>query len=132
MVNVDKPPLEAAEVLRRLSQFAGKARVVLTRAETFQKKARLFPGATFVIGWDTAVRLVDPRYYGGEDSAMLAALAEMWVAGCHFLVAGREQDGVFRTLADVAVPQGVRFLFEGIPESGFRADISSTELRAQE
>ena len=35
------------EVVRRLGQFLGKGRVVLTRAETFRKKADLFPGATF-------------------------------------------------------------------------------------
>jgi hypothetical protein len=130
VVNVDKPPLEEAEVRRRVGQFAGKGTVVLTRAETFYKKARLFPGATFVIGCDTAVRLVDPRYYGGEESAILTALAEMWAAGCRFVVAGREQSGNFRTLADVPVPQGFRHLFQEIPESRFRADVSSTVLRA--
>lgn len=130
VVNVDKPPLEEAEIWRRVSQFAGKGRVALTRAETFYKKARLFPGVTFVIGCDTAVRLVDPRYYDGEESTMLTALAEMWAAGCRFLVAGREQNGSFCTLAGVPVPQGFSYLFREIPESRFRADISSTKLRA--
>jgi hypothetical protein len=130
VLNVDKPPLKEAEVRRRVAQFVGKARVVLTRAETFYKKAKLFPGAAFVIGWDTALRLVEPRYYGGEESAMLTALAEMWAAGSRFLVAGREQNGSFCTLADVPVPPGFRYLFQEIPESRFRADISSTVLRA--
>ena len=130
VLNVDKPPLEEAEVRERLAQFAGKATVVLTRAETFRKKADLFPGCTFVIGWDTAVRLVAPRYYGGEESSMLTALAEIWAAGCSFLVAGREEGGAFRTLADVPIPEGFRPLFREIPESLFRADVSSTELRA--
>jgi hypothetical protein len=130
VVNVDKPPLEEAEILRRLSQFAGRSRVVLTRAETFHKKARLFPGVTFVLGWDTAVRLVDPRYYGGEEEAMLTALAEIWASGCRFLVAGRQYNGAFKSLEDVAIPQGFHPLFQGIPESSFRADVSSTALRA--
>jgi hypothetical protein len=130
VANVDKPRLEEAEARRRVSQFAGKGKVALTRAETFYKKARLFPGVTFVIGWDTAVRLVEPRYYGGEESAMLKALAEMWAAGSRFLVAGREQNGNFRTLADIPVPQGFSYLFREIPESKFRADMSSTALRA--
>jgi nicotinic acid mononucleotide adenylyltransferase len=131
VANVDKPPLARAEVRQRLAQLAGKGTVVLTRAETFRKKAGLFPGCTFIIGWDTAVRLVAPRYYGGDESAMLTALAEIWAAGCRFLVAGREDQGTFRTLSDVTVPQGFSPLFQSIPESLFRADVSSSALRAQ-
>ena len=131
VVNVDKPPLVESEMRRRLAQFHGKGNVVLTGAETFRKKASLFPGCTFVIGWDTAVRLVAPRYYGGETSAMLTALAEIWAAGCHFLVAGREDAGAFRTLDDVPVPEGFGPLFRGIPESLFREDVSSTALREE-
>lgn len=132
VVNVDKPQLAQSEVISRLSQFADKGSVVLTRAETFRKKADLFPGSTFVIGWDTAVRLVAPRYYGGESMAMLTALAEIWAAGCRFLVAGRRDGETFRTLDDVPVPQGFQPLFQAIAESNFRADISSTALREQD
>ena len=131
VVNVDKPPLAKEEVERRLVQFLGQNRVVLTRAETFRKKAGLFPGIAFVIGWDTAVRLVAPRYYGGETSAMLTALAEMWGTGCRFLVAGREDNGAYYTLDDVEIPQGFSPLFQEIPESRFRKDISSTALRGE-
>ena len=130
VTNVDKPPLTVEEIKYRLSQFQYKANMVLTRADTYQKKAPLFPGCTFIIGWDTAIRLVAPRYYGGDESAMLTALAEIWALGCRFLVAGREVDGKFRTLADVPVPQGFGPLFQSIPESAFRVDISSTALRA--
>jgi hypothetical protein len=130
VVNVDKPPLTEAEIRQRLRQFDGPHRLVLTRAETFRKKADLFPGATFIIGWDTAIRLVHPRYYGGSEQAMLTALAEILAAGCRFLVAGRQYDGGFRTLADVPIPQGFAHLFQSIPEARFRADISSTALRA--
>lgn len=131
VVNVDKPPLTKDEVERRLAQFVGKETVVLTRAETFHKKSGLFPGSTFVIGWDTAIRLVAPRYYGGEETAMLAALAGMWSAGCRFLVAGREEGGAFHTLDDVAIPEGFGPMFQSIPESRFRKDISSTALRRE-
>ena len=131
VTNVDKPPLTAEVVKHRLSQFQDKAAVVLTRADTYHKKAALFPGCTFVIGWDTAVRLVAPRYYGGDESAMVSALVDIWALGCRFLVAGRETDGKYRTLADVAVPQGFGRLFQSIPESSFRVDISSTALRAR-
>ena len=128
VTNVDKPPLEKTEILRRLAQFGPEDTVVLTRAETFQKKAALFPGRTFVQGWDTTVRLVAPRYYGGEPEMMLA-LAEMMAGGVKFLVAGRNDHGVFRTLADVDIPAGFAPMFTEIPEGEFRQDISSTELR---
>ena len=87
VTNVDKPPLEKDEIQRRLGQFGADDTVVLTRAETFRKKAALFPGTTFLLGWDTAVRLVAPRYYGGEPEMMLA-LAEMMAGRTKFIVAG--------------------------------------------
>jgi hypothetical protein len=130
VTNVDKPALEESEILERLSQFEETESAVLTRAETFFKKARLFPGRTFVVGWDTVIRLVAPRYYGDDNNAMMIALAEMLAAGTRFLVAGREDQGVFKTLDDVPVPQGFRGLFQDIPEDRFREDISSTQLRA--
>ena len=131
VVNVDKPPLEEDEVCSRLRQFQGRWCAVLTRAPTFHKKAVLFPGCTFVIGWDTAVRLVHPSYYGDQEGAMVAALADIRSAGCRFLVAGRAQGGDFQTLADVPIPTEFTDLFDSIPESRFRADVSSTELRAE-
>src|SRR5690242_20225890 len=63
IANVDKPDLPDDEVRRRLEQFRGRAAVVVTRAPTFVQKAELFPGATFVLGADTAARVVQPRYY---------------------------------------------------------------------
>ena len=130
VVNVDKPPLEEPEVRHRLRQFEGRWRVVLTRASRFYEKASLLPGCTFVIGWDTAIRLVDPSYYGDDEGAMLSALSSIRSVGCRFLVAGRAQQGVFHTLANVGIPPGYDDLFEAIPESRFRSDTSSTELRS--
>ena len=130
VVNVDKPPLEEEEARRRLSQFQGKWSVVLTRAPTFREKAPLFPGCTFVIGWDTAVRLVHPRYYAQRKMDVASALGEIRAEGCRFLVAGRLKDGVFRSLVDVAIPEEFTDMFQAIPESRFRLDVSSTELRS--
>ena len=129
VANVDKPPLNEDEVRRRVAQFAGKSDVALTRAPVFYEKARLLPGCAFVIGADTAVRLVDERYYGGSHSDMLIALAGMRERGCRFLVAGRVEGGAFRTLADVAAPDGFEGMFSAIPEAAFRSDVSSTALR---
>jgi len=131
VLNVDKPPLESGDIKERLGQFAGRHAVVLTRAETFRKKADIFPGCTFVIGWDTAVRLVAPGYYGDSTSNMLTALAEIWAADCRFLVAGRQDQGQYKALKDVPIPEGFHPMFQELPESLFREDISSTALRAE-
>ena len=104
--------------------------VVLTRAETFVKKSELFPGCGFAIGWDTVTRLIQPRYYGDSQTAMLQALAEMWGHGSRFAVGGRADDrGAFRSLSDVDIPDGFRPMFTEIPEADFRRDLSSTAIR---
>ena len=130
-VNVDKPPLLADEILARTSQFAGRYPVLVSDAPTYIGKARLYPGATFVVGYDTAVRIFAPRYYNHSVDQMMAALAEIEALGCHFLVAGRvDEQGVFRSLADVDIPARFASLFSPIPETLFRRDISSTTLRS--
>lgn len=48
----------------------------LLQAPLFTLKAKLFADSTFVIGYDTAVRLIMPKYYGGEVN-MLLELAAM-------------------------------------------------------
>jgi nicotinamide mononucleotide (NMN) deamidase PncC len=130
VTNVDKPALSDAEVRRRLRQFEWRHVVELTRAPTFREKARLFPGATFVVGVDTAARIVQPRYYGGSADVMRVALDEIAARHCRFLVAGRVMDARrFSTLADAPIPLDYRPLFSAIPEAQFRSDISSTHLR---
>ena len=130
VTNVDKPPLEVAEVHRRVEQFRDKGTVVLTCAETFIKKSELFPGCGFAIGWDTVTRLIQPRYYGDCEAAMLQALAQMWARGSRFAVGGRsDEGGDFRLLSDVAIPAGFRPMFVEIPETEFRRDLSSTDIR---
>jgi nicotinamide mononucleotide (NMN) deamidase PncC len=130
VTNVDKPPLGEAEVTRRLRQFASLHMVELTRAPTFREKARLFPGTTFVVGADTAERIVRPRYYGNSEATMREALDEIVGLGCRFLVAGRVDDaGQFTTLGEAPIPPRYRGLFSAIPETDFRIDLSSTRLR---
>jgi hypothetical protein len=130
VTNVDKPPLDFTEIDRRVRQFAGQHTLVLTDAPTFLEKARLIPGCVFVVGVDTAERIVAPRYYGSSEQRMVAALEEIRALGCRFLVAGRKVRDCWRTLSDVGVPARFGDLFEAIPEERFRRDISSTEIRA--
>lgn len=132
VTNVDKPSLAAAEVRRRAAQFTWRAPLWVTRSPTFVEKAALFPGAVFVVGADTAERIVQPRYYCDRHDLMVGALAGIRRCGCRFLVGGREDSsGRFVGPADFAVPEGYADLFEGIPEQEFRIAASSTVLRQQ-
>jgi nicotinic acid mononucleotide adenylyltransferase/nicotinamide mononucleotide (NMN) deamidase PncC len=130
VVNADKPPLSAEEVRQRAAQFAWSVPLWLTRAPTFAEKAELFPGAVFIIGADTAERVVQPRFYGGDEAGLARALDLFRARGCRFLVAGRlGAGGTFVALDDLAIPVAYRDLFSAIPAADFRVDLSSTELR---
>jgi len=132
VTNVDKPPLAGETVRQRLTQFAWKSPVELTRAPTFVEKSRLFPKTTFVIGADTAERLVAPKYYGDDEIQMHVALEEIGNSGGNFLVAVRiDAAARVRGLGDITVPRRYADLFSEIPEHRFRFDTSSSEIRAR-
>ena len=132
VTNVDKPPLAGEAVRHRVAQFAWKSPVELTRAPTFLEKSRLFPKTTFVIGADTAARLVAPKYYGDDEQQMHVALEEIANSGSSFLVAVRiDAAGRVRALNDIPVPRRYADLFTEIPERRFRVDTSSSEIRAR-
>jgi nicotinamide mononucleotide (NMN) deamidase PncC len=127
--NADKPAMEIEEGERRARQFIGQYPLWLTAAPTFAAKAALFPGATWVVGADTAARIVQSHFYGGEPERDLA-LAELRSIDCRFLVAGRRTaEGNFLSLDRIEIPAAFRDLFRVIPESEYRMDVSSTELR---
>ncbi len=128
--NVEKPPLDFTEMEQRAAQFAGQT-LWFTRAATFERKAELFPGATFIVGADTIRRIADPRYYDGNPKAAAAAIAHIAAAGCRFLVFGRTADGHFQILCGLNLPEPLAGLCREVPEEQFRADVSSTELRSR-
>lgn len=129
VVNVDKPELPREEVEHRVAQFAKVGPVWVTRAATFAKKAELFPGTAFVLGWDTAIRVIDPKYYGGEVGRDLA-LRDLHARGCKLVVGGRVDTlGVFRVWEGSNLPEEFAELFIPLAETDFRVDVSSTELR---
>ncbi|KAG4907535.1 hypothetical protein AAZX31_20G108700 [Glycine max] len=129
-VNADKPPLSVSQIKDRIKQFekVGKT-VIISNQPYFYKKAELFPGSAFVIGADTAVRLINPKYYDGDYNKMLKILVGCKETGCTFLVGGRNVDGAFKVLDDIDVPKELKDMFVSIPAEQFRMDISSTEIR---
>ncbi|KAL3636052.1 hypothetical protein CASFOL_020599 [Castilleja foliolosa] len=129
-VNADKPPLTTSQIKQRVRQFekVGKT-IIISNQPYFYKKAELFPGSAFVIGADTAARLIDPKYYGNDYGKMLDILLGCKTTGCVFLVGGRNVGGDFKVLDDFNIPGELRDMFVPIPPEKFRMDISSTEMR---
>lgn len=142
--NADKGAIEPSTILSRVAQFEhgsasglGAWPVVVTNATLFGQKAELLPGCAFIIGADTAIRIVDKKYYEMDEHKMVLALDHIARNDCSFVVAGRFDSKVekrFITAEEVLdkyVPSVFRHLFIPLPESAFRNDISSTEIRQQ-
>jgi hypothetical protein len=129
LINAEKPPLEPLLLRKRAVQFLGFAPLILSRAPLFNQKAKMYPKSTFILGADTAARLVAPRFYKDDPTLMMQALEDVRQQGGRFLVAGRSSKDDFTTLEDIAIPAGYAEMFSEIPESSFHMDISSTELR---
>jgi hypothetical protein len=185
--NASKPTMPLDHVAARVAQFSGRVpggagdgvralsevhsldstrvsgrrySIVASRRALFVDKADLFPGCWFVVGADTAERILDPQFYGGHTGKVLA-LDAMRRRGCRFLVAPRatEAAGHLQTLADLAHLVPVPFQEDvdaaetlvdcahapflraqkrNLPTGplfqtleGFRCDVSSTQLRQQ-
>jgi nicotinic acid mononucleotide adenylyltransferase len=156
LFNADKPALNAAAVSERahkifnLQNLPSNWGVLLTSVALFRDKADIFRNVlatdvggtkqfSFVIGTDTMVLILNPKYYGNSQQAMLEAVRDMKQQGVHFVVGGRLQqtseteDRTFVTgqeeLSDL--PADVQEMFTLVQEKDFRVDLSSTELRKQ-
>lgn len=127
--NVEKPPLDFEEMAARADQFRSGIRLWFTRAPRMKQKAALFPGATIVCGIDTLLRVADPQFASCSEAQRDRDLAEIAQHGCKFLVFGRQTPRGFETLDSVTIPDALRRLSTGVPESAFRADVSSTAIR---
>lgn len=141
--NAAKPPLDYIEIERRLSRLALQDQegiLLLSNAATFGEKSEVFKKSTFAIGYDTAVRIDDPKYYASIRDRD-HAYATMSQNEAYFLVFGRvDSDGVFRNI-DPDDPKSFpdkeshRFWSvrsSKVGENDFRNDISSTALRSVE
>lgn len=126
--NVEKPALDFVEIAARAAGF-GAAPAWLTSAATFVEKVALFPGAPFLVGADTFVRLGHPRYSGGSTDAAAEAVRRIATESGGLVVFGRVRDGVFTDPARLEAPQALRDISRFVSEEEFRDDVSSTSLR---
>ena len=132
--NPDKPTLARSTVEQRIAQFTNNNNevILVSNAPLFTGKAKLYRDAKFVVGYDTAVRLVEPKYYGDSVGEMECAISRLGRQGCEFLVGARkDREGIVRTLEDIEIPASIRDLFRAIPQSEFLEHVSSTEIRAK-
>lgn len=128
-INVDKPPLDYIEMQAREAGLGGEYAVTFSNAATFVEKSALFPGATLIVGTDTLERIVEPRYYFDSQELCDQAIATIASRGVTFMVFGRLENGHFEGLDDLNIPDRLRHICTGIPESRFRADVSSRSIR---
>ena len=126
----DKQTLTESDLRLRLGQFDAYD-VAVTECTLFAEKARLFPDCWFVVGFDTAARILDPRFYQHDRTQMRDALQTLADNGNRFFVGGRlSSDGSqFRCVDELTIPTEFRHLFSGVSEERFREDISSSDLR---
>jgi nicotinamide mononucleotide (NMN) deamidase PncC len=126
--NAEKPPLDFFSIEDRRQHLTSRP-VALTTSPLFVDKSKLFPQTTFVIGMDTAVRILDPRFYSDSIEELRESLRTIYRNGCRFLVASRLSDQGLQSLADLAEATEFGDLFSAIPPELFREDVSSTQLR---
>ncbi len=128
VMNVDKPMLDYIEVARRVKQFKGKT-LWLSRAATFIEKVHVFPQSTFVMGADTYVRLIDPKYYHGSRKRLNDAMRTICRQSRGLIVFGRMYNQEYQNPATFDVPQALREITYFVSEREFRMDVSSSGIR---
>jgi hypothetical protein len=149
-LNPDKPPIARDEIIRRLKQFdpdnnsllkengLTNIGVSITSLPLFFEKSQIFRNCNFLVGADTLVRLIDPKYYDNSINRMVSAMSIMYERNCKFVVGGRCVGDNFSTAEKIlesdsatVLPDSIRSMFISLPEEEFRIDLSSTQIRNQ-
>lgn len=136
-VNVDKPPLDPIEIIRRmraLNSALPERDAWLTNAPLYRQKAQIAPNATFVVGTDTILRLADPKYENNDVTQRDAMLRLLSEHNARFLVFSRRVNDKIYNVNDlrVSLPQPLASMCEFVEPDVFLDDSSSTELRRKE
>jgi hypothetical protein len=175
LTNADKPSIDPKIVASRVKKFIELASasssplfpqqwgIVLTRAPLFEQKLKILrskvlnrlegpgdsPRINFVIGTDTMVRILNPKYYRNKArESMIESLLELKASGAGFIVGGRLEQSPSQTTDDggsssaprfvsgqvelVGLPDEVASMFAIMEESEFRVDLSSSQIRKEQ
>jgi len=147
---------DVSESSSLLSSFPQQWGIVLTRAPLFEEKLKTLRSKVlddvspskqinFVIGTDTLVRILNPKYYQDQlRSCMNKSLLELKLNGVGFIVGGRLEQQPQQTDSQPQprfvsgrdelfdLPEDVSSMFTVMEESEFRVDLSSSEIRKQQ
>ena len=123
--NVDKSQIDFFDLNERIKQFRSIGKLIITNSPTFTEKSSIFKKSIFVVGYDTALRLLDKKYYSYNIND---AYHEIKKNRCSFLVTGRYIDKKYYDPNQINYGEFKDF-FSILPENKFRLDISSTILR---
>ncbi len=123
-----KAPPTVQELLQRAKMLKGYDVLFSRDMPMYVEKAAMFHGMPFIVGADTMLRILDPKW--GIDP--IQVMNDIWGYGNEFYVAGREVNGEFVTRDDIVfgLPKEYMNKFGSIIHSlEGRWDVSSTELR---
>ena len=123
--NVDKSEINFNDLMDRINQFKSLGKLVVTNSAKFEEKSNIFKKSIFVIGYDTALRLVDDKYYDDDFRKSLKIIEKN---NCSFLVSGRFINKKYKKPNNINFEE-YDYLFNILSEEKFRIDISSTQLR---
>jgi hypothetical protein len=143
--NADKPSLDYISIHDRCNQveslmcnskdnafqdsgsFAG---LVLSNQSKFVDKAALYPGAVFVVGMDTWLRIANIAYYPGGQPQAMESIWAIRKGGNRFLVFHRKNIGEID--ADPAVLNELSRISTIVPDADYQdGGISSSQIRAE-
>ena len=126
--NVDKPALNYEEIqyrlqqLKRLQKESWMGNIHITGTPTFAAKAAAFiPNTTFLVGWDTFVRLSNPKYGDLE-----AAMQVFRNRGTKFIVFHRISNG------KSSLDEGLNMIYPPMLEISEFPDLPPVELASSE
>mgnify|MGYP001560314749 CR=1 FL=1 len=123
--NVDKKNIKLNDLNSRIKQFDNTGKLIITNSPTFEDKSNIFKKSMFAIGYDTAIRIMDRKYY---ENDIFKSFSNINSNECSFIVSGRSINGKYKDLSDINIT-GYEELFTPLPKENFRFDISSTKLR---
>jgi hypothetical protein len=76
-------------------------------------------------------RIGETRFYHHSVQERDAAIQRLQALHIEFLVLGRANNDGFVTLEDTELPDALRQMCHSVPESVYRNDLSSSQIRAE-